>query len=358
MDGIGSVIGLADGSGASAANFHYDSFGNLRGATGTKTAVSEAAGGDFRFQGQWLEANTDLYHFRARYYDPETGRFVSRDPVDIIEREPESSNLYQFAYHNPRVYGDPTGLFTLVQLQAGLRTQDALNSVQLHITNFVRQYLIDKAKGVATDIITGVAKNIFANLASLDPTLSQFVSGESGKINVNQLGGQWEKLIRGEFKKFIGQFLPDYLNSIWFEPEISSNGNPISDGINIGQFSANLRLKNARHPNPDFLIKKDGGPASTDFAKGKGDKSYLIGDIKWSWSRVEKDSKKAQFQAIVNYASFSNRHQVVPIAFYITMIGGKTTLDLHKVSQKAFSKGVYPQYLTLFPGITGTNPQK
>ena len=36
----------------------------------------ELAGGDFRFQGQWLESTTDLYHFRARYYEPESGRFV------------------------------------------------------------------------------------------------------------------------------------------------------------------------------------------------------------------------------------------------------------------------------------------
>jgi RHS repeat-associated protein len=75
-DAMGSVIGLADRAGASTASFQYDSFGNVRSATGTATDVSAAAGGDFRFQGQWLESSTDLYNFRARYYDPETGRFI------------------------------------------------------------------------------------------------------------------------------------------------------------------------------------------------------------------------------------------------------------------------------------------
>ncbi|NEQ99707.1 MAG: hypothetical protein F6K30_23900, partial [Cyanothece sp. SIO2G6] len=80
-DAMGSVIGLADGDGSSAANIHYDSFGNVRSATGEQATVAEGVRGDFRFQSQWLESDTDLYHFRARYHDPEVGRFISRDPV-------------------------------------------------------------------------------------------------------------------------------------------------------------------------------------------------------------------------------------------------------------------------------------
>ncbi|WP_204101908.1 MULTISPECIES: hypothetical protein [Spirulina sp. CCY15215] len=87
---------------------------------------------------------------------------------------------------------------------------------------------------------------------------------------------------------------------------------------------------------------------------GKGDKSYLIGDFKFSWRRVEDDRKKSQFTAMMNYASLPNQHQVVPIALYVTMIGGKSTLGLHKVSKKAIEEhGVYPQFLTLFPKVTG-----
>ncbi len=353
-DAVGSVIGLADVSGIEVADFRYDSFGNLRSSTGVEGDREELAGGDFRFQGQWLSSRTDLYHFRARDYDPESGRFVSRDSVELIEYEPESSNPYQFVYNNPYVYSDPTGMFTLVELNAGYATEQALNSVQLHITNYARQYLIDKAKGVATDIITGVAKNIFTNLATLDPRLAAVVQQTPLSRNqVNRLGGGWENLIKGQFKEFIGEFIPDYFDSIWFEPEVSINGSPISDGINIGQWSIDLRNNGQKNPNPDFIIKKDGGPASTDFARGNGDKSYLIGDFKFSWNRIRKDSSKPQFKATANYAAFSNRHQVVPIVLYITMIGGHPR-DLHRTTQKGIENhAVYPQYLTLFPNIRG-----
>jgi hypothetical protein len=127
---------------------------------------------------------------------------------------------------------------------------------------------------------------------------------------------------------------------------------PLSDSINFNTLTVDTGGKN--NPNPDFIIKTDGEPESTDFAKGKGKKSYLVGDFKFSWDRVESDSKntKRQFSATMNYARFTNRHQVVPIALYIMMIGGQSTLGLHRVTKKAIQNhAVYPQFLTLFPNI-------
>jgi RHS repeat-associated protein len=348
-DAMGSIIGLVDGNGQEVAEFRYDSFGNLQ----TPEALPLELGGDFRFQGQWLESNTDLYHFRARYYDPETGRFVSRDPVEVIETVPESSNPYQFVYNNPLVYSDPTGEFTMVELQSGFATEKALNSIQLQLTNHARQYLIDKAKGVATNIFAGVAETVITELAQLNPLLNSALNEVLSNKQRNRLGPAWERLLKGEFKKIIEESFPEYLNAVWFEAEVSTDGTPQSDGLSLQSFD--LKSKNGKNnPNPDFIIKTDGGPNSTDFAQGKGEKSYLIGDFKLSWHRVEKDKNKAQFKAMMNYASFSNRHQVVPIALYITMIGGDSTLGLHKVTKKAIQEhAVYPQFLTLFPNIKG-----
>ncbi len=159
-DGMGSVIGLADGTGSQVTGFEYDSFGNLR----TPEGLPAELGGDFRFQGQWWSSNTDFYHIRARYYDPEVGRFISRDPVDLIEYEPESSNPYQFVYNNPGVYSDPTGMFTMAELNAGIKVQDILNKMQAHIVNETKQFLIDKTKGIAADLAQDVIENLLPSV--------------------------------------------------------------------------------------------------------------------------------------------------------------------------------------------------
>jgi insecticidal toxin complex protein TccC len=47
-----------------------------------------------------------LYYFNARYYSPELGRFVSRDPIGIVD----DVNLYVYVGNNPLKFVDPTGL--------------------------------------------------------------------------------------------------------------------------------------------------------------------------------------------------------------------------------------------------------
>ncbi len=58
-----------------------------------------------RFQGQYEDGETDLYYNRHRYYDPDTGRYLSQDPIGLIGGE----NLFLYA-SNPTSWIDPLGL--------------------------------------------------------------------------------------------------------------------------------------------------------------------------------------------------------------------------------------------------------
>jgi len=64
-----------------------------------------------RFQGQYFDAETGLHYNRHRYYDPETARFVTQDPIGLDG----GVNLYQYA-PNPMGWIDPLGLATNGQL--------------------------------------------------------------------------------------------------------------------------------------------------------------------------------------------------------------------------------------------------
>ncbi|HYX37138.1 MAG TPA: M35 family metallo-endopeptidase [Oligoflexus sp.] len=67
-----------------------------------------------RFTSHYLDDDTGLYYFGARYYDPMAGRFVSADPMFMDQPEkcvksPIECNLYSYAANNPMKYIDPTG---------------------------------------------------------------------------------------------------------------------------------------------------------------------------------------------------------------------------------------------------------
>jgi RHS repeat-associated protein len=60
----------------------------------------------FRYTGRELDSETGLYYYRARYYDPSTGRFLSEDPI----RFRSAPNFYPYVHNRPTVLRDSTGL--------------------------------------------------------------------------------------------------------------------------------------------------------------------------------------------------------------------------------------------------------
>jgi RHS repeat-associated protein len=90
--------------GTIANSYTYDSFGKVTGSYGTIT-------NPFRYTGRDLDSETGLHYYRARYYDPNTGRFFSEDPWDADPMY-DKTNLYPLAENNPTNFVDPFGLYT------------------------------------------------------------------------------------------------------------------------------------------------------------------------------------------------------------------------------------------------------
>jgi len=98
-DGLGSITSLSSTAGAVVANYTYDSFGNV-------VATSGNIVNHFQYTGREWDAETSLYYYRARYYDPAAGRFLAEDPI----RFKAGTNFYKYVSNNPILLGDPTGL--------------------------------------------------------------------------------------------------------------------------------------------------------------------------------------------------------------------------------------------------------
>jgi len=98
-DGLGSITGLSDATGTMVQTYSYDAFGNV--------TPSGAISQPFAFTGREYDAETSMYFYRARYYDPVVGRFVTRDPIGFAGGD---VNLFAYVENSPVNLIDPDGL--------------------------------------------------------------------------------------------------------------------------------------------------------------------------------------------------------------------------------------------------------
>ncbi|WP_084628954.1 MULTISPECIES: RHS repeat-associated core domain-containing protein [Paenibacillus] len=56
---------------------------------------------------------TDIQCLRARWYDPNAGRFVPKDPYQGTIANPLSLNRYSYVENNPLIYVDPSGQYIM-----------------------------------------------------------------------------------------------------------------------------------------------------------------------------------------------------------------------------------------------------
>ncbi|MEV7090535.1 RHS repeat-associated core domain-containing protein [Streptomyces sp. NPDC093085] len=106
-DALGTVVGLADPDGTVATRYTYD-------PNGQPTATGAESANPYTFTGRENDG-TGLLHYRNRYYDPETGRFISQDPIGYAG----GTNLYEYALSSPTTYTDPSGNNPLLAACAG-----------------------------------------------------------------------------------------------------------------------------------------------------------------------------------------------------------------------------------------------
>jgi RHS repeat-associated protein len=100
FDGNGNVSEYLNANGDTIAHFEYDPFGN--------TVVNAGSVGlfNYRFSTKPLDSETGLFYYGYRFYDPVTGRWPSRDPI----QERGGVNLYGFVGSSPLSRFDLLGL--------------------------------------------------------------------------------------------------------------------------------------------------------------------------------------------------------------------------------------------------------
>ncbi len=101
-DALGTITHLTKSSGAIAQRYDYDSFGTI-------TSQSGPLAQPYTYTGREWDAETGLYYYRARYYDPQVGRFITPDPVG----QAADITLYTYVRNAPTYWIDPSGLWAV-----------------------------------------------------------------------------------------------------------------------------------------------------------------------------------------------------------------------------------------------------
>ena len=103
----GDVVGLYDESGELVVAYTYDAWGDPY-ASGTM-ANTVGFMNPFRFKCYVYDEDMFLYYLQSRYYDPQTGRFISADAYLVAGDHINSTNMFAYCLNNPVMYWDPEG---------------------------------------------------------------------------------------------------------------------------------------------------------------------------------------------------------------------------------------------------------
>ena len=108
---MGDVLGLYTNTGVKVVEYSYDTWGvptivydNSDFSLGTINPI--------RYRGYYYDSETKLYYLQSRYYNPEVGRFLNTDTIDVIAVSPTEltdKNLFSYCDNNPIIRADTGG---------------------------------------------------------------------------------------------------------------------------------------------------------------------------------------------------------------------------------------------------------
>ncbi|WOO42584.1 RHS repeat-associated core domain-containing protein [Rubellicoccus peritrichatus] len=133
-DGNGNIMGYADASdGSIAANFDYGPFGESLRESGDDVGKL-----DFRFSTKISDSITGIIHYELRDYNPESGRWLSRDPIE----ENGGLNLYGFVGNDGTNNVDILGLSITINIgydSEGTKVRSRLERMTVALDEVLRK---------------------------------------------------------------------------------------------------------------------------------------------------------------------------------------------------------------------------
>ena len=104
---LGDIVKIIDSTGTVVGEYSYTAFGECTVITNVNNI---AYANPMRYRGYYYEADLELYYLKTRFYNPETGRFISQDNLQYLQPDVINGlNLFAYCGNNPIMGIDPDG---------------------------------------------------------------------------------------------------------------------------------------------------------------------------------------------------------------------------------------------------------
>ena len=195
MDGVfyipcydhnGNIILYVSETGSIAAQYTYDPYGNIIDFSGSLANVFS-----FGFSTQYHDRETGMVGYKRRFYRPDLGRWLNRDPIE----EEGGENLYAFCRNSPQLYVDVNGNFLLIDSLVLSAVGGIVGGVSAALSGG------DVVAGIAGGAISGLCLSICPAAAggcgALGGAVSGFISGIRSANSKKLCGARWSVHVAG-----------------------------------------------------------------------------------------------------------------------------------------------------------------
>lgn len=162
-DGLGSTRELTDAAGLVTDTYDFEAFGEKIASTGSTQNA-------FLFTGEQYDPGVGFYYLRARFYNPLVGRFMTMDEWEGNLVRPLTLNKYLYADGNPTTFVDPSGYFSLMELNITTAIRGILSTIATPSFSGVKAY-------ISFEILCSTYDLFDASFAIMDPNASKFDQG-------------------------------------------------------------------------------------------------------------------------------------------------------------------------------------
>ena len=209
---FGDITGIINESGELVYEYAYSAFG--------KSDKTEETGigakNPFRYRGYYYDEETSLYYLKSRYYDPETGRFITIDDISYLNAKISNGlNLYAYCRNNPIYYIDVLGNIPFA-------------------STFTKYYTSALVWGWDSPIWGRINYTIIDDVEQTDETGIFYAYSSFGNDQLNPNGGAGINLW-GWFSREVGYSSEDYsvYYSVGFTPWLTSTISIGANGITL-----------------------------------------------------------------------------------------------------------------------------